>query len=146
VQFATSAYFMVYIAVALLGAFIIGNIMMMVVLERRREIGFLKAMGLGRNEILLLFVSEGMMLGLIGSLAGTLLGTIISIVFHFHEVDFSKALGSVSMPMDNVVYFTISAGGLLQALIIGTVVSALVSLVPSWQAARMNPVQAIKSV
>jgi ABC-type antimicrobial peptide transport system permease subunit len=45
-----------------------------------------------------------------------------------------------------VVYFTISAGGLVQAIAIGTIVSALLSLVPSWQAARMNPVEAIKSI
>jgi putative ABC transport system permease protein len=146
VTFMTSVYFMVYLAIALLGAFIIGNIMMMVVLERRREIGLLKSMGFKRSETLTLFVFEGMALGLVGSVAGTLLGAAISLVFHFHGIDFTKALSSVAMPMDNVVYFTVSAGGLVQAVLIGTVVSALLSFIPSWQAARMNPVDAIKSV
>ena len=50
------------------------------------------------------------------------------------------------MPMDNVVYSTIELGGIVQALLIGTIVSAVVSLLPSWQAARMNAVEAIKSV
>jgi ABC-type antimicrobial peptide transport system permease subunit len=45
-----------------------------------------------------------------------------------------------------VVYFTISVGGLVQAVAIGVIVSTLVSLLPSRQAARMNPVEAIKSV
>jgi putative ABC transport system permease protein len=146
VKFSSAIYFMIYAAVALLGAFIIGNIMMMVVMERRREIGVLKSMGFRRNAVLWLFVCEGMTLGLLGSLAGTLLGAAISTVLHFHGIDFTKALGSVNMPMDNVVYFTVSAGGLIQAIAIGTVVSALVALLPSWQAARMNPVEAIKSV
>jgi putative ABC transport system permease protein len=146
VKFSSSVYFMIYAVVALLGAFIIGNIMMMVVLERRREIGVLKSMGFRQSEVLSLFVCEGMALGLIGSVAGTLLGAAISTVLHFHGIDFTRALGSVNMPMDNVVYFTISAGGLVQAIAIGTIVSALLSLVPSWQAARMNPVEAIKSI
>jgi ABC-type lipoprotein release transport system permease subunit len=119
---------------------------MMVVLERRREIGVLKSMGFRRRETLWLFVFEGMALGFIGSTAGTLLGAAISTVFHFHGIDFSKALSSISMPMDNVVYFTVSAGGLVQAIVIGTIVSALVSLLPSLTAARMNAVDAIKSV
>jgi putative ABC transport system permease protein len=146
VQFMTTVYSMVYVAIALLGAFIIGNIMMMVVLERRREIGILKSMGFKRNETLLLFVCEGMTLGLIGSVAGTILGAAISTAFHFHGIDFTKALSSVAMPLDNVVYFTVSAGGLVQAIVMGTIVSALVSLLPSLQAARMNAVDAIKSV
>jgi putative ABC transport system permease protein len=146
VTFMTSLYFMIYIAIALLGAFIIGNIMMMVVLERRREIGLLKSMGFKRSETLTLFVFEGMALGLVGSIAGTILGAVISFVFHFHGIDFTKALSSVAMPLDNVVYFTVSAGGLVQAVLIGTIVSALLSLLPSLQAARMNPVDAIKSV
>jgi putative ABC transport system permease protein len=146
VAYSGSVYSMIYFAVALLGAFIIGNIMMMIVFERRREIGLLKSMGLRRSEVLSLFLAEGMTLGLIGSLAGTLLGAAVSIVLHFHGIDFTKALSSVNMPMDNVIYFTISITGLVQAIIIGTMVSTLVSLLPSWQAARMNPVEAIKSV
>jgi putative ABC transport system permease protein len=146
VQFSSSIYSMIYLAVALLGAFIIGNIMMMVVLERRREIGVLKSMGFKRSETLTLFVFEGITLGLVGSVAGTILGAAISLVFHFHGIDFTKALSSVAMPIDNVLYFTVSAGGLVQAIVIGTIVSALVSMVPSWQAARMNAVDAIKSV
>ena len=118
----------------------------MVVLERRREIGVLKSMGFTRREVLSMFVAEGMTLGLIGSIAGTVLGTLISTILHFHGIDFTKALSSVNMPMDNVVYFTISISGLVQAMAIGTIVSALVSIIPSWQAARMNPVEAIKSL
>ena len=146
VKFSSSVYFLIYAAVALLGAFIIGNIMMMVVYERRREIGVLKSMGFARHAILSLFVAEGTGIGLIGSIAGTLLGAAVSMVFHFHGIDFTKALSSVNMPMDNVVYFTVSAAGLVQAIVIGTVVSALVSVLPSMQASRMNPVESIKSV
>lgn len=146
VQYTGAIYTLIYFVVALLGAFIIGNIMMMVVLERRHEIGLLKSMGLRKGEVLVLFITEGLTLGTIGSVLGIIVGLGISLIFHFHGIDFTKALGSVTMPLDNVIYFTIRGSGVLQAFIIGTVVSVLVSLLPAWQAARMHPVAAIKSV
>lgn len=146
VTMASNVYGIIYLVIALLGTFIIGNIMMMVVLERRREIGVLKSMGFSRREILVLFVMEGVLLGLAGSLAGVIGGTGVSLYFHVFGLDFTGALSSVSMPMDNVIYTTIEVGGLLQALVLGTIVAGVVSLIPSWQAAKMNPVEAIKSV
>ncbi|MBD3320751.1 MAG: FtsX-like permease family protein [Chitinivibrionales bacterium] len=146
VTLAAKMYNIIYFVIALLGAFIIGNIMMMVVLERRREIGVLKSMGLSRIKILFLFISEGIILGLAGSLAGVAGGSLVSWYFHIFGLDFSKALSSVNMPMDSVVYTTIDTGGLAVAVVLGTLVSGLVSIIPSWQAARMNAVNAIKSV
>lgn len=146
VTVASKVYNLIYGVIALLGAFIIGNIMMMVVLERRREIGVLKSMGLSRREILFLFITEGTMLGLAGSIAGVVLGTGISLFFLLHGIDFSAAMSSMNMPMDNVVYSTIDIRGMVEALLIGTLVSLFVSFAPSWQAARMNAVDAIKSV
>jgi putative ABC transport system permease protein len=52
-------YFWIDLVITFLGAFIISNIMMMVVLERKREIGILKALGLNRRETLGLFLTEG---------------------------------------------------------------------------------------
>ncbi len=66
----TRIYDWIYVIIALLGAFIISNIMMMAVLERRKEIGILKSMGFTRREVLIMFLAEGMMLGFVGSLAG----------------------------------------------------------------------------
>jgi putative ABC transport system permease protein len=63
-------YGFIYFLVAFLGAFIITNIMMMVVLERRKEIGIIKSMGVSRFEVMMLFLFEGTFLGLIGSLVG----------------------------------------------------------------------------
>jgi putative ABC transport system permease protein len=146
VKISENVYGILYAIIALLGAFIIGNIMMMVVLERRREIGLLKSMGLSRREILFLFVTEGVSLGFVGSLVGAVLGAGVSLFFHFYGLDFTKAMSSVNIPMDSVVYTTIEAGGLIQAVVLGIVVSTIVSLAPSWQASRMNPVDAIKSV
>jgi putative ABC transport system permease protein len=133
-----------YLIVALLGAFIISNIMMMVVLERRKEIGIMKSMGFTRRQILWLFVMEGIMLGLAGSVFGVGLGLVLNVIFHHVGMDFSSMLASFNFPMDNVIYFTIDVPGALRTMLMAAGVSALVSLLPSLRAARMNAIDAIR--
>jgi putative ABC transport system permease protein len=104
VKMAEKVYGWMYAAIAFLGAFIISNIMMMVILERRKEIGILKSMGMKRRAILVLFLTEGVMMGSIGSLAGVALGTAINIVLSITGLDFSKLMAGSTIPMENVIY------------------------------------------
>lgn len=136
----------IYLIVAFLGAFIISNIMMMVVMERRREIGILKSMGMTRREILYLFLFEGMIMGFAGSLIGIGTGMIIIIIFGHTGIDISSMMQAMKLPIDNIIYPEVSAGAVFGTLLLGTVISALVSLLPSRRAAAMNVVEAIKSV
>jgi putative ABC transport system permease protein len=142
----TRIYNWIYVIIALLGAFIISNIMMMVVLERRKEIGILKSMGFRRGEVLAMFLFEGMALGLVGSLAGAGLGVGLVAFFHAHGIDLTTYMSRISIPLDNVIYTSLSAANLVYSIVLGTVLSALVSIAPARQAARMNVVDAIKSV
>jgi putative ABC transport system permease protein len=146
VKMADIIYNYLYFFIAFLGAFIITNILMMVVLERRKEIGIIKSMGITRFEVMVLFLFEGVILGLIGSLAGIALGMVFNIYFAIFGLDFSAMLGSFNFPIDRRIYFDISLASILNVLMIGVVVSALVSVLPSWRASRMNAVDAIKSV
>lgn len=139
-------YNMIYIVIAFLGSFIITNIMMMVVLERRREIGIIKSMGFSRGEILGMFLMEGSILGLIGSISGVILGTLASLPFVIRGIDFGVALSGINMPVDNVIKFVITVPGIISTMFLGIIVAAIVSVLPSRQAAKMNVVDAIKSV
>lgn len=145
VRMSQTVYQFVYALIAALGAFIIGNIMIMVVMERRKEIGILKSMGLKRREIMGLFMSEGIVLGVIGSLFGIIPGGIIVAYFHFNGMDFSSMMSSFKMPLDNVIYFTLEPQQFLKVTILAVAVSALVSLSPSLKASRLSPVEAMKS-
>ncbi|MBD3344956.1 MAG: FtsX-like permease family protein [Chitinivibrionales bacterium] len=146
VKMSSAIYNYVYFFIAFLGAFIITNIMMMVVLERRKEIGILKSMGITNREVMLLFLCEGMILGLIGSLVGMVVGMAINTWFAFKGLDMSSMMGGFNFPMDSVLYFDISPLSVVYVLMIGIIVSAAVSVLPSWRASRMNAVDAIKSV
>jgi len=142
---AESIYFWMYVIVAFLGAFIITNIMMMVVLERKKEIGLLKSMGMPNREVLALFLAEGTMMGLVGSAVGSALGLVLNVVMGKVGLDLTSAMSSFSWPMDNVVYFTVSVPWTVAIFMIGVAVSAVVAYLPSRSAARMNPIDAIRS-
>ncbi len=136
----------IYIIIAFLGAFVIANVMMMVVLERKKEIGILKSMGMPRREILYLFLVEGCLLGAIGSATGILLGLGLCVLFSKVGMDFSSAMASFSWPMDNVVYATVSLPDALLLFALGVAVAAVISFLPSRKAATMDPIEAIRSV
>ncbi len=139
-------YGFIYVVVLFLGVFIITNIMMMVVLERRREIGILKSMGFSRREVLVLFLWEGVLLGIWGSIAGAFVGFGISVWLHFNGLDLTSMLSSINFPLDNVIYFQLNIPRILGLVALGALISGVVSVLPSRRAARMNAVDAIKSV
>jgi ABC-type lipoprotein release transport system permease subunit len=139
-------YNYIFVVVAMLGAFIITNILMMVVLERKKEIGILKAMGLQRLEVLGMFLAEGALMGAIGSGIGAVLGMVICYIMSIYGFDFSDAMGSLTMPIDPIFYtrFDLMNGVIMFTL--GFLVSIAMSVTPSRRAATMNAVDAIKSV
>ena len=140
-----SIYFWIWIVIALLGAFIIANVMMMVVLERRHEIGVIKSMGMSRWRVLGLFLAEGTMLGVIGAAAGVILGTALNGWLGVRGMDFSKGLGALSMPLDTVVRPVVNAGRVVAIFVLGVAAAALMALLPARSAARMDPIDTIRS-
>jgi putative ABC transport system permease protein len=115
-------------AVALLvGAVGVANIMVISVLERRSEIGLRRALGAKRGHIRTQFLTEAILLALIGGVAGVLAGAAATASYAHH-----KGWATV-IPADAW------AGGLGAALVIG----ALAGLLPAIRAARMPPTQAL---
>jgi len=146
VKIESSLFAYIYVIVLFLGAFIITSIMMMIVLERRHEIGVLKSMGLSRGETLTLFLWEGIFLGAWGSVLGAGLGLGLNVLMHIKGMDFSAATRGVTFPMDNVIHSTVSVPTAFLVVGLGILISAIVSILPSRRAARMNAVDAMKSV
>jgi putative ABC transport system permease protein len=134
------------IFIAFLGAFIIANIMMMVVLERRREIGILKALGMQNGRILGLFLSEGTLLGTIGSVAGALVGAILTVWLGVSGIDLTGLSAGTDFQMDNVVYPAVHPLRIVVFVAMGMLVSAIISYLPSKSAADLDPIEAIRSV
>jgi putative ABC transport system permease protein len=139
-------YIWAFLVVAFLGAFIIANVMTMVVLERKREIGILMSMGMSRKRILALFLVEGSLIGLGGSTVGGLLGWGVNAIFARIGFDMTSAMAGLSWPLDNVIFPSAGILSPILGIVIGTAVAACVAYFPSRKAARLAPIDAIRSV
>jgi len=135
-----------FVVVAFLGAFIITNIMMMITLERKHETGILKSMGFSNTNITLLFLVEGMLLGASGAFCGAFSGLAFNALLSRAGFDMTSAMSSFAWPMDNIVYPTVSLPDTLLYALLGTAVSAVMAWAPSRRAAKMNAVEAMRSV
>ncbi|HEY4897224.1 MAG TPA: FtsX-like permease family protein [Solirubrobacteraceae bacterium] len=112
------------------GAVGIANVMVISVLERRSEIGLRRALGATRHHIASQFITESLLLGLIGGIAGVIFGSLATVGYAF--ADNLPA----TVPADAIF------GGLAAALITG----ALAGLYPAIRASQLSPTQALKTV
>jgi len=130
------------------------NLMLMAVFERTREIGVLAAMGLKRWETMVLFLLEGVLIGLLGALAGSLLGGAISAYFGRVGLDFLALYGGVDVGefgeliglMGDRIYFRIGIDVLVNRALTVAIIAALASLYPAWQASKREPAEALHYV
>jgi putative ABC transport system permease protein len=130
-QSALNGLFLGLGAVALLvGAVGVANIMIISVLERRSEIGLRRALGATRGNIRLQFLSEAILLAVLGGMAGVGIGALATAVY-------ASAKGwAVVVPV------LAWGGGIGATLLIG----AVAGLVPAVRAARMSPTEALWTV
>jgi putative ABC transport system permease protein len=114
----------------LVGAVGVANIMVISVLERRSEIGLRRALGATRGQVRLQFLSEAVLLAVLGGAIGVGLGAL------------STAIYASTKHWSIVVPLPAWAGGLGAALVIG----AIAGLLPALRAARMSPTEALWTV
>jgi putative ABC transport system permease protein len=118
-------------AVALLvGAVGVANIMIISVLERRSEIGLRRALGATRAQIRSQFLTEAILLALLGGATGVAFGALATAAYA------STKGWAVVIPA------SAWAGGIAAALIIG----AIAGLLPALRAARLSPTEALRTV
>jgi ABC-type lipoprotein release transport system permease subunit len=136
------------IIIAIAGVGIL-NLLLMAVYERTREIGVLGAMGLKPGQISLLFILEGMMIGLVGAAAGVILGLAINGYLMKVGVDFGSAMTQAASYMALVqgrVYPTWGIEMLPMRVSMIVLISALAALIPATEAGRREPAEALHFV
>ncbi len=104
------------------------NTMTISVMERTREIGILKALGSKSTEVLLLFISEATITGVLGGILGAALGFVLGVVVGDY----------IGLP----VSVTYDLG--LAVIMFAVLTSVIAGLYPSWQAANLHPVEALR--
>ena len=131
----TTANTAIRVFVGLSVAFGIASVLVVSVVQKSREIGILRAMGITRGQILRIFLLQGGVLGFGGAVAGSLLGSGGLLVWQ-----------QVQRNPDGTVMFAVSFEPLMfaTALLLATVTGLLASLAPALRAARLDPVVAIR--
>lgn len=123
---------MIMVFVAISVAFGIASVLSVSVVQRTREIGILRATGATRAQILRVFLIQGALLGLLGSVMG--IAASYGLVWVFNT--FGPGLFYIPVPVSLV----------LATLVLATLTGVLAAAVPSRRAARLDPVEAIRYV
>lgn len=134
---------MLFITIALIvlvAAFNIISTLVMMVLEKTKDIAILMAMGCTTKQVMRVFMLQGVILGIIGTTIGAILGVAISYVMDHYQV--------IKLPLD--VYFIpylpfrIRAGDFAMIISTALLISFISTLYPAVRASRINPSEALR--
>ncbi len=115
-------------------------VLIMVVMEKRREIAILRAMGASRTQIMKAFMIEGLIIGFVGTTLGTVLGYVTCWSLDRYRF----------IPLDTDVYYldtlpvAMSPWTFVLVALFAVTVSFLATLYPAWHAAKVDPVEGLR--
>jgi len=130
---------LVIASIVFVAAFNVIATLIMIVLERKREIAILKAMGSADSDILAIFMAQGVSIGVVGTIIGLAIGGGVCLY-----------LDRIRFPLDPHVYLIdhlpvrLSGGELGWTMVIAILICLVATLVPSWWAARMVPADGVR--
>jgi len=126
--------------IVLVASFIIVATLIMLVLEKTREIAVLKSMGAGIPSVMKIFVIEGMIIGAVGTFFGLVLGWGTCLL-----------IGDVGIPLDPEVYYIdnlpvrIDPSQWVMVALMSLALAFLATIYPATKAARLRPVDGLRS-
>ncbi|HEY6008726.1 MAG TPA: lipoprotein-releasing ABC transporter permease subunit [Geobacteraceae bacterium] len=140
--------FIILTLIVLVAAFGIASTMFMVVMEKTKAIAILKSMGATNRSIMRIFVFEGLIIGVFGTLTGVLSGLVVALNLEA-IVGFIQRMTGFEFFSKDVYYLDhfpsrVIPGDVLLISITAVLISFLATLYPSWQASRMPPVEALR--
>jgi lipoprotein-releasing system permease protein len=134
------AMFIILILIILVASFNIVSTLIMNVIEKRREIAILKTMGATDKGIMSIFMLQGLLIGLLGTVIGITGGYLLCYVLNTYEI--------IKLPAD-VYYLShlpvkTKLSDFIAVSLSAVSISFLATIYPAWQAAKLNPVEPLR--
>ncbi|MFM7202263.1 MAG: ABC transporter permease [Myxococcota bacterium] len=120
------------------------NTMWIAIRERTREIGTLRAIGMQRSRVMIMFLMEALLLGIFGTSAGALAGIGVATGLNLMQLQVPDALRIFLM--SDTLWLSLQAPSILRSMALIVLVGTLAALYPAWRAARLKPVTAMHHI
>jgi lipoprotein-releasing system permease protein len=134
------AMFVILVMIVFVAAFNIASTLIMLVMEKAKDIAILKAMGATNAGIMKIFMFEGTIIGAFGTAVGAVFGWGMCILLkHYHFIRLDPNVYYISALPVRIV-----ASDITVIIVSSLVLCVLATLYPSWQASRMDPAQAMR--
>lgn len=140
--------FIVLGIIVLVAAFNIATTLIMVVMEKHRDIAILRSMGATARSIMRIFIFEGLIIGTLGTLLGTGLGLAIAknadaLIKGLEKLLRVKIFDQSVYGMDHFPS-VVNSGDVIAVVIVSMTISLLATIYPAWRAAKMDPAEALR--
>jgi len=142
------AMFIILVLIVLVAAFNIISTLIMVVMEKNKDIAILKSMGAPSKGILKIFIIEGLVVGVLGTLLGTILG--LGAAFNLEKITgFVEHLFGFKILASDVYYIDklpsqVNPLDVVLIVLTAILISLLATLYPSWRASKLDPAEALR--
>ena len=140
--------FIIMTLVVAVAAFNIVSTLIMAVTDKQADIAILRTLGASPSSIMQIFVVQGALIGVIGTLVGVILGVLVAlnidVIVPFIEHVFGIQFLDKDVYMITSVPSQLLWSDVLVIMLTSFVLSLLATLYPSWKAARMNPAEALR--
>ena len=132
----------------LVADFNIATTLIMVVMEKHKDIAILRAVGATSKSIMKIFVLEGFIIGTLGTTLGTLLGLLLAknadpIIKWLEHMLHVKIFDQSVYGMDRFPS-VVNTEDVIAVVIVAMTISLLATIYPAWRAARMDPAEALR--
>jgi len=140
--------FIILTLIVLVAAFGIASTLFMVVMEKNRDIAILKSMGATAASIMKIFVLEGLIIGIIGTLLGVASGLLVALNLE-HVINVIQKITGQNFFSKDIYYLDrfpslVVPSDVLLISVTAILISFLATLYPAWQASRMLPAEALR--
>jgi len=142
------AMFIILVLIVLVAAFNIISTLIMVVMEKNKDIAILKSMGASSRSILKIFTIEGGVIGVVGTILGTILG--LGAAFNLEKItDFVERLFGFKILSSDVYYIDklpsqVNPPDVIFIVLTAVLISLLATLYPAWRASKLDPAEALR--